>query len=310
MDKEPTKTRKNVKRRTTVKENEADNRQHKVRGKSGEKISVNDRGEESKRVEKELSGKYIGTIIIWKKYCTTKWGKEGVIENRAIDPSAVAKLVDKFKKNFDRCNPRFRMKITLDADAVPKLLQALTMSKDELLASSNEHNYPRMTDEIFEQIGCDFVLQSGHHRSLALEKVFPYDCDQWWPADVYESGLSLLALDYLRTNAEETHTPSNNGVPLLQLTKLYKDLDLLRSNMIMDAKEREMKMNDFVMSIKNKITELGSHRAQQFWDRKGVRTGVCACLNIPGFRDSLYISNIHGFISLRMIKVVLTYFAC
>ena len=287
-----------------------DNGQREVRGKSVEKISVNDRGEESKRVEKELSKKYIGTIIIWKKYCTTKWGEEGVIENRAIDPRAVAKLVDEFKKNFDRCNPRYRMKITLDAAAVPKLLRALKMSKDELRATSNEHNYPRMTDEIFEQIGCDFVLQSGQHRWLALEVIRPDYDDQWWIADVYESGLSLPGLDYLRTNAEETHTPSNDGVLLLQLAKLNDDLHLLKSNVIMDMNEREVNIKDFAISIKNKINELGGYRAQQFWDRKGVRTGVCACLNIPGFRDSLYVSNIHGFISLRIIKVVLTNFAC
>lgn len=285
------------------------NGQGKVRGKSVKKISVNDREEESKRVEKELSRKYIGTIRIWKKYCTTKWEEDGVIENRAVDPNAVKKLVDEFQENFDRCNPKYRMKATLDAAAVVKLLGALNMSKDELLAHCKAQNYPRMTDEIFEQIGCDFVLQAGQHRLLAVEVICRSD-DQWWDADVYESGLSLPALDYLRTNSEGTHTPNNNGVILLQLAKLNDELDLLKGNVIMDVNEREIKIEDFSISIKNKENELGGYRAHQLWKRTGVRTGVCACLDIPGFRDSLSISNIHGFLSLRIIKVVLIYFAC
>jgi hypothetical protein len=307
MDKDPTKRRKNAKQRTSAKQNETDNNKRKASGKSVYQAPVKDR-EEMNRVQEELNKKYVGAIKIRMKYCTTEWGEEGAIKNRAIDRKAVDVLVEEFKKDLNREDPRHRIKVTLDTTAVANLLRALNISKDDLRACADKSHYLEITDEIFEQIGAIFVVQAGQHRLHAVAVV--RSGDNWWIADVYESGLSLPALDYLRINAKVIHTPCNDGQLLLQLVDLTNNRDRLEKDLEMNAYKRAMKKEEFTISIHNKMKELGNHRAQQFWVKENVRKAVCSCLDIPGFRDSLYISNIHGFLSLRIEKVVFAYFTC
>jgi len=272
---------------------------------------ITDETAASADVEKELQEHFLGVVKIYSEHITTEWKQTGIIPNRRVDSAAVKKLCTKFATNLDRSDSRHHMKVTIDKNDVTKLMKALNMTKTQLRNTLITCDYPLINPALWNQYkGTRLVLQAGQHRFAALKELMPDQGEQWWPAQIYAEPLSLDALDRLRSNTNEVHTALNDGERFLHLSLYQKQLDEIEASNRRYTEEGIAEKSKLNRTIKLKFDEFdpGSiARAQQLWNRPGLRNAVADALEIPGLAATLSLAAFGDILSLRIMNVKIKY---
>jgi hypothetical protein len=137
-----------------------------------------------KKILDELASQLVGTVTLHGEMVTTDWNRNSetnLSKNRAIDPAAVEKLKEAFENKLDRDSRIHHMSAIIKQSEVERL-----------------------------------ALQAGQHRFEALLRM--NRVDPVWPVQVYTE-LSLPALDYLRQNVDNVHTPLTDGQRWIHVIK-------------------------------------------------------------------------------------------
>jgi len=262
-------------------------------------------------LEKEKESKFIGTIKLYRRYTTAKWDAAGVIQNRALEATAIANLVKRFQTaGLERMDPRNFMTATISPEELPRFLESIGMTNEQLKNASANEDYPLITPDIWGQFnGSRFVLQAGQHRFAAPAQIQQDVSDRWWPTRLYLSTISIDALFRLRETVSEVHKGLNDGEKLLRLAEYQRRLDDLPylspyGDPAMEAEYEEKEKLTKLFDLEMKGFGPGSSsRARRMWAMRSFREAILSALKIPGVRASFCLGGLNEIMPLQCLSV-------
>jgi hypothetical protein len=260
------------------------------------------------RLEKEKASKFVGTIKLYRRYTTAKWDAAGVIQNRALEATAIANLVKRFQTaGLERIDPRNFMTATISPEELSRFLESIGMTNEQLKNASANEDYPLITPEIWGQFnGSRFVLQAGQHRFAALAQIRPDINDRWWPTRLYLSTISIDAIFRLRENLNEVHKGLNDGEKLLRLAEYQRGLDDLPEWGRGRTRAQDEECAKLTGLFRLEMTGFGPgsySRAKRVWAKESFREAILSALKIPGVRATFCLGGLREIMTLQCLSV-------
>jgi hypothetical protein len=203
-------------------------------------------------------------------------------------------------------DPRNFMTATISPEELPRFLESIGMTNEQLKNASAKEDYPLITPEIWGQFnGNRFVLQAGQHRFAALAQTRKHIYDRWWPTRLYLSTMSIDALFRLRENLNEVHKGLNHGERLLRFVEYQRRMDSVPFFAAQELEESDewLKLNE-LLKLEMKGFGPGSYsRAKQVWSNQSFRKAIVNALKIPGVRASFCLGSLREIMTLNCLSV-------